>query len=124
MPSHGLEFQTAILGVRSEHKIAFTIRGALMLRLISAAVTFFITCQLAHAQWTTKVEDDVLTDGKSAVMAGLVSLSQAIYLDCSSDGKLSLSYIEKSDWDDILKNAPAKMAIKVGDGEKVWLDVI
>ncbi len=57
-------------------------------------------------------------------MAGLISLSQAIYLDCSSSGKLSLSYIEKSAWDDVLNNAPAKMAIKVGDGEKVWLDVV
>lgn len=89
--------------------------------LFVAALVF--STQLSMAQWSTKVDEDVLSDGKTAVMAGLISLNQALYLDCSSDGKLSLSYIEKSDWDDVMNNATGKMAIKVGNDEKIWLDV-
>jgi hypothetical protein len=93
-----------------------------MKRFLFAALIVLGCSSGAHAQWLTQVEDDVLTDGKTATLTGMISFQQAIYIKCSSEGELTLAYIEKGDWTDGMSLVPVKLVFKIDDKEKVWLD--
>jgi len=93
-----------------------------MKRFIFAAVVILSWSGGARAQWAARVEEDILTDGKTGTLTGLISLQQAIYVTCSTGGDLSFAYLEKGDWDDAMSIVPMKIAVKIDDGEKVWLD--
>jgi len=48
----------------------------------------------ARAEWTAKVEDDVFSGAKQAMLAGSVSQMIGIVFDCTKDS-LSMAYIGK-----------------------------
>lgn len=60
------------------------------------ALSFFAVSGLAHAQWTTKAEDDLFSGGKKASMYAIYNINQALAFDCAKD-ELSMAYIEKTD---------------------------
>lgn len=77
----------------------------------------------AFAQWITKVEDDILTDGKSATMIGLISTMQAVHVTCNSGGSLTIAFIERSEHVAGMEIIPFRMVVQADKGEKYWLDV-
>lgn len=77
---------------------------------------------VAAQSWITNVQDDVITDGKTATMVGMASLLNGLYFACTSDGDLSLSFIEKGEFSDGMDLIPARLILRVDDRTKHTFD--
>ncbi|WP_213993793.1 hypothetical protein [Sodalis sp. dw_96] len=88
--------------------------------LIMAAIFFSTLC---HAAWYTKVDDDIFSGKKNAMLFGdLNSASSLLVFDCSPDN-LSISYLEKTTAAEI-PPAPIDMLVKVDSADVVKFDAI
>lgn len=83
---------------------------------ISAAlVAVMFTSFSASAQWLTKVDDDLFTGGKKAVMLGSLSSSNSgLIFDCTKN-KLSVAYVETDKTEDSVPTVAMDLIIKVDD---------
>lgn len=71
---------------------------------------------LAHAEWLTKVDDDIFTGGHTAMLLGTDSGDNGIILDCTKDSLL-LSYVEHGDTKNVTEGLPVDLLLKVGDAK-------
>lgn len=74
----------------------------------------------ANAEWVTKVEDDLFSGGKQAMMYGTISLMNGIIFDCTKD-ELSLSYVEKGPFD-AKEPIPVTIIVKVDGNDPLRLE--
>lgn len=79
---------------------------------------FFATCiavapSIAHADWLTKVEDDIFSDGKKATMLGAISVGSSLIADCTTGGPVSLAYAETGEWQDGLELLKFRLLVKI-----------
>jgi hypothetical protein len=88
-----------------------------------AAFVAWIPAPAMAQNWFTTVQDDVITDGKTATMVGMSSLQNGLYFACGSDGNLSIAFIEKGEFTDGLELIPAKLILRVDDRAKHNFDV-
>jgi len=58
------------------------------------ALAFSTSSFNARAEWMTKVEDDLFSGGKEAMLTGSISPMAGIVFDCTKNS-LSMAYIEK-----------------------------
>lgn len=72
------------------------------------------------AEWMTKIEDDLFSGGKQAMMYGELSGFNGIIFDCTKDG-MSLSYVEKGAFN--AKNTvPVTIIVKVDGNDPLKLE--
>ncbi|WP_334677549.1 hypothetical protein [Klebsiella pneumoniae] len=83
-------------------------------RLINAALAaVLLTSFASHAQWLTKVDDDLFTGGKKALMIGdLSSSNSGLIFDCTKN-KLSVAYVETDKSSDSVPAIAMDLIIKV-----------
>jgi hypothetical protein len=70
----------------------------------------------AQAQWDTKIEDDIFSGGKKAMLLGIISPNAFVVADCDSSGELSIAYSEKGEWSDGMALGQFRLLIKVDGG--------
>ncbi|MFH8134198.1 hypothetical protein ABU178_08425 [Pantoea osteomyelitidis] len=73
----------------------------------------------AHADWDAKVEDDIFSGGKQAMLVGMISMNNGIIFDCTKDS-LSMAYVEKGDYK-AAESLPVTMIVKVDSNDPVSL---
>lgn len=86
--------------------------------LSAAGVLLIMVSSVAHAEWQTKVDDDVFADGgRSAKLLGVATKNTALMFECNK-AELSLSYVERGlpDADDF-EGITAEMRLKIGDNK-------
>lgn len=71
---------------------------------------------LANAGWSTTVQDDIFSGGKSAMMVGTISAYQSVVLDCNSEG-VTLALIQQEKWQEGHDNSTWSLLVKVDDGD-------
>ncbi|MEG3112126.1 hypothetical protein SC127_15470 [Pantoea sp. T14] len=74
----------------------------------------------ASAEWMTKVEDDLFSGGKQAMMYGTISQINGIIFDCTKD-ELSLSYVEKGPFN-AKEPIPLAIIVKVDGNDPLKLE--
>ncbi len=75
-----------------------------------------IAAGAAHAQWDTKIEDDIFSGGKKAMLLGIISPNSFVVADCDSSGELSIAYSEKGEWNAGMALGEFRLLIKVDSG--------
>lgn len=76
-----------------------------------------VYASIANAEWITTTEDDVFSDGKSAMMLGGLDPYSALVFDCNSSGT-SLSFIQISQWNKNMEGAESRVLVKVDSNNK------
>lgn len=92
--------------------------------VVIAWLVLTVSAGCANAQgWLTKVDDDIVNDGKTATMVGVVGPSlQTLLFRCSSSGDLMMAYVERDTYDSRLDNVPATIFVKVDGLAKHTID--
>jgi len=80
-------------------------------------VAISISSFTARAEWIAKVEDDLFSGGKQAMLAGSISPMAGIVFDCTKDS-LSMAYIEKGPFN-AQGPIPVTMIVKIDGNEPV-----
>lgn len=78
--------------------------------------SFFIATA-ANAEWAVSVSEDVINDGKTAVLAGMIDQNHNFVFDCDNKS-LSMSLVEEGKWRDSLAGYKGKLVVKVDSNEK------
>lgn len=84
-----------------------------MKKLIFAFLTISVLASnSAHAQWLTKLDENLFTGKQDPIMMGMISQRNFIYIQCSADGNPEISYVEQVSED---SNVPAGVELPVGN---------
>ncbi|UMB78180.1 hypothetical protein FXN80_07195 [Dickeya fangzhongdai] len=90
-------------------------------KIIFAAMIFI--SPFTHAEWMTKVDDDVFSGGHKAVMMGsLGNSSSLVIFDCTK-GKASIAYAE-ADKTSNNPDFPADLIIKIDGNDPIKFDAM
>lgn len=77
---------------------------------------------LAHADWATRVDDDVFTGGHKAMMLGLLgSTNNALVFDCSKN-VLDIAYVEQDSSTQDIDGLPMDLVVKIDAAPVVKFD--
>ncbi|MGE9553867.1 hypothetical protein ACQPT2_22365 [Erwinia amylovora] len=74
---------------------------------------------IAHAQWSTSVDDDIFSGGKKATMIatiGSYSDSSALIFECTKSA-LSFAYVERFNQPEKVSHNPVDMFVKIDSGD-------
>ncbi|WP_323149396.1 hypothetical protein [Pseudomonas oryzihabitans] len=74
-------------------------------------------CISANAEWRTFVEDDVISDAKTAMLVGAVDGMHRLVFDCDSSS-LTMSLLEDGKWREGMRSVGGKLVVKVDKAEK------
>lgn len=69
----------------------------------------------AGAQWDTKVDDDIFSGGKKALLLGFITSDSFLVADCDSSGELSFAYAQVGDWEEAMTLGNFRLLVKVDD---------
>ena len=86
------------------------------LRTAVLTLTTLIFATQASAQWMAKVEDDIFSGGKKAVLIGEVDNFHAFVFDCDAE-RLTFALIGKNAKGDNAARAAASLIVKVDQGQ-------
>ena len=78
----------------------------------------------AHADWATRVDDDVFTGGHKAMMLGLLgSTNNVLIFDCSRS-VLDIAYVEQDSSTQDIDGLPVDLVVKIDSAPIVKFDAI
>ncbi|MCF7544905.1 hypothetical protein [Pseudomonas petrae] len=82
---------------------------------VAVGMLGLVVSTVVNAGWSTTVQDDIFSGGKTAMLIGYISPYQSVVVDCNSEG-LSLALLQEEKWPEGRESSSWNLLVKVDGG--------